>query len=144
VRLIWGIVLIIVSALAWGGQTVSWFEPATAARLGLSERESDVEPQFWADIRGEALWDVFTLWTLGIAGVLLVLDAHSWAYFGLVGGGTYLYFAGRGIAARVAWQRRGFRVGSPDSVKLGLVVLAVWGIVAVVTIIAAVVDLEGA
>ena len=141
-RLVWGIVLIILSALAWGGQTLSWFSPVTATRLGLSEREADVEPQFWADIRGEALWDAITLWTLGVAGVLLVLEVDSWAYFGLVGGGMYLYFAGRGIAARLAWRREGFRIGSPDSVKLGLIMLGVWGVVAVATIIVAVVDLE--
>jgi len=29
------------------------------------------------------------------AGVLLIVDSPAWPYFGLVGGGTYIHFAGR-------------------------------------------------
>jgi hypothetical protein len=106
------------------------------------ESEHDVEPAFWADIRGEAAWDFWTLWTLVVAGLLLILDISAWAYFGLIGGGIYLYFAGRGVFARLAMQRRGLRFGAPKGVKVGLGFLAVWGVTALITIAAAVVALS--
>ena len=60
---------------------------------------------------------------------------------GLVGGGSYLYFAGRGIVVRLVMQRRGIRIGTPENTRLFYVVLALWAIIAVVTIIMAVNDL---
>jgi len=110
-------------------------------KLSLSEPEDDVEPTFWADIRGEAPWDALTLWTMVVAGVMLILDTPEWAYLGLVGGGVYLYFAGRGILTRLTMQRRDFRVGAPLNVRLGYALLAVWGAMAVITIVAAIVAL---
>jgi hypothetical protein len=139
VNVLWGIVVVLLSLLSWVGQTVVWFAPATGARLSLSESEGDVEPAYWADIRGEARWDLLTLWTMLVAGVLLIIDSPAWAYFGLVGGGVYLYFAGRGISTRVAMQRRGLRIGDPQSMKLGYAFLTIWGVIALVTIAAAVV-----
>jgi hypothetical protein len=129
------------SLLAWGGQAVAWLAPATAVKLNLMEARDDVEPVFWADIRGEAPWDFLTLWTTLVAGVLLLLDDPTWAYFGLVGGGMYVYFAGRGISTRLAMLRRGYRVGTPQGVKVGLTMLAVWGAMGLISIAAAVVAL---
>lgn len=135
---VWGLVVVVLGLLAWGGQTVSWLVPSTAARLNLTESEDTVEPVFWADIRGEALWDSLTLWTLVVAGVLLLLDNEAWVYFGLFGGGAYVYFAGRGIVTRLKMIRSGFRVGDPKNVRLGLVMLGVWGIVGLVTAVVAI------
>jgi hypothetical protein len=139
----WGVVLIVVGLLAWVGQTVSWFAPRAATRLNLVESEDSVEPVYWADIRGEALWDFLTLWTLVAAGILLVVEGNAWPYFGLVGGGIYVYFAGRGILTRIEMRRRGFRVGTPKNVLVGLISLAVWGVVGLVTIVAAARTLAG-
>lgn len=133
-----GIVLVLLSLLAWGGQTISWLKPDTAVKLTLMEAEEDVEPTFWADIRGEAAWDAFTLWTMLVAGILLIANVDAWAYFGLVGGGMYVYFAGRGIFTRLAMQRRNLRIGSPSSVTAGLTFLALWGLMGVITIAASV------
>ena len=71
-----------------------------------------------------------------------MLDEASWAYFGLVGGGMYLYFAGRGIALRVSMQRRGVRVGTPETLRTAYVASAIWGGVTLVTIALAVADLR--
>ena len=133
-----GVVLILLSLLAWGGQTISWLKPETAVKLSLMEAAEDVEPTFWADIRGEAPWDALTLWTMVVAGILLVANVDSWAYFGLVGGGMYVYFAGRGIFTRLAMRRRNLRIGAPSSVTAGLTFLALWGVMGVITIAAAV------
>ncbi len=141
-NLLWGVVVTLLSLLAWGGQVVSWFSPVTAVRWQLAEAEEDVEPAFWADGRGEALWDILTLWTMVVAGVLLIADASSWAYFGLVGGGMYLYFGGRIIFTRVAMQRRGLRIGAPQNVRLGYIFGALWATMGLITILAAIASLE--
>jgi len=136
-----GIVLVVLSLLAWGGQTISWLKPDTAVKLTLMEAEEDVEPTFWADIRGEAAWDALTLWTMVVAGILLIANVDAWAYFGLVGGGMYVYFAGRGNFTRLAMRRRNLRIGAPNSVTTGLTFLALWGLMGAITIVAAVVAL---
>ncbi len=142
-NIVWGLVVTVLSLLSWGGQTLSWFAPSTAVRWKVMEAEHDVERAFWADLRGEALWDTLTLWTMVVAGVLLIADTSAWAYFGLVGGGIYLYFGGRGISVRVSMRRRNLRIGAPENVRLGFVFSAVWAVTALITIIAAVVSLEG-
>ncbi len=140
--IIWGLVVTLLSLLGWGGQALSWFSPSTAVRWKVMEAERDVEPAFWADVHGEALWDTLTLWTMVVAGVLLMADASAWAYFGLVGGGMYLYFGGRGISVRAAMNRRNLRIGAPENVRLGYVFSAVWAVMALITIGAAIVALE--
>ncbi|HSF87278.1 MAG TPA: hypothetical protein VLG28_16690 [Acidimicrobiia bacterium] len=137
----WGVIVIALSLLCWGGQAVSWLAHPTAVRLKLTEGEDSVEPAYFAWMRGEALWDSLTLWTTIAAGVLLVLDIPAWAYFGLVGGGIYAYFGGLGITSRLAMSRRGIRLGDPQNVTIGYVFFAIWGVMGVITLIAAVVAL---
>lgn len=139
----WGVVLILFGLLAWGGQTLSRFSPDTAERLNLMEGEDTVEQVYWADIRGEGLWDFLTLWTLVVAGALLLVGHEAWPYFGLVGGAIYVYFAGRGILTRMEMRSRGFRIGDPSNVRVGLIMLAAWGIVGLATIVAAATTLSG-
>jgi hypothetical protein len=137
-NLIWGVILILFTLiLCWLAQVITVLAPNLAARLGLSEPEADVDPTFFADVRGEAIWDALIVWTLPVAGVLLVLDNPLWVCFGLIGGGVYLYFAGRGIVTRLVMQRRGIRIGKPGTVKLYYAYLIVEGLIALVTIIMA-------
>ena len=114
------------------------FWPETAVTLNLTEPETDIDPTFHADVRGEAYWDTVVLWLLPVAGVLLLLNSSVWAYFGLVGGGMTLYFAGRGIVARKVMQRRGIRIGTPEAVKVNTIFLALSGLVAIITIVMAI------
>ena len=135
----WGVILIIFTMLVcWLGQIISVFSPKLALKLGLTESESDVDSTYYADVRGEAIWDTIILWILPVAGILLILNNALWAYFGLVGGGSYLYFAGRGITTRLVMQRRGIRIGTPSTLKLFYVFLALWALIAIVTIIMAI------
>ena len=137
----WAIVMIVLSALAWGGQTLSAVAPHVARRFSLIESEADVDPVFWADIRAEAAWDALTLWTTLAAGVLLLADVSAWAYLGLVGGGMYLYFAGRGISARRQIRDAGHRAGTETDIRNAMVMLTIWGVMAGVTIVLAATDL---
>lgn len=138
----WGVVLVVAAALAWGGQTLAWLNPSLATMWGLTEAEHDVDPVFHADGRGEARIDALSLWTMLIAGVLLLIGNEAWAYFGLVGGGTYAYFAGRGISTRLELQRRNHRIGTPSTVRVAYLFLTLWGLIAIVTIVAAVAELR--
>jgi hypothetical protein len=137
-NIIWGAILIIFTGiLCWLGQVINASSPTLAARLGLTEPESDVDPTYFVDGRGEAIWDALILWTLPVAGVLLITNRPGWVYFGLVGGGMYLYFAGRMLVVRLAMQRHSIRIGKPETVKLYNAILILWGLLAVVTIIMA-------
>ena len=137
-NIIWGIILTIISGLGWLGQAMTTFWPETAVTLNLTEPETDIDPTFHADVRGEAYWDTVVLWLLPVAGVLLLLNSSVWAYFGLVGGGMTLYFAGRGIVARKVMQQRGIRIGALKSVKVNTIFLALSGLVAIITIVMAI------
>lgn len=138
-NLIWGVILIVFTLIVcWMAQVINAFSPKLAVRLGVTESESDVDPTFFVDGRGEAIWDALILWTLPVAGILLIVNSPLWAYFGLVGGGMYLYFAGRIVVVRLVMQRRGIRIGNPKTVKLFNVVGIIWGLLGVVTIIMAV------
>jgi hypothetical protein len=137
-NIIWGAILTIFSLLGWMGQAITALSPKVAVKLGLTEPESDVDSTFYVDVRGESVWDTMILWTLPVAGMLLMLNNSLWAYFGLVGGGMYLYFAGRGILTRLAMQRRGICIGKLGILKAYYVFLSLWGLIAVVTIVMAV------
>ena len=139
--MMWGFVVVALSVVCWGGQAISWISPSTAVRLSLTESDDAVDSAFSADGRGEALWDTLTLWTMPVAGVLLIANNAAWNYFGLVGGAMYLYFAGRGVFSRIAMRRRGVQIGTPQNVTLALVFLTIWGVMGLVTIVAAVVSL---
>lgn len=141
-ELAWGVLVLVLSMIAWLGQVTSWLAPATAVRLTLMEAEADVEPVYWADIRGEATWDSLVLWMLPLAGLLLILDEPAWAVFGLIGGGIYLYYAGRGIATRLALQGHGFRIGASQNVRLGYAFLTAWGAMALITMVGAAASLS--
>ncbi len=135
---IWGVVLFIISSIAYFGQAITVFWPETAVKLGLTEAKAGVDPTFYADVRGEAIWDTAVLWTLPAAGLLLVLNNPIWIYFGLAGGGMYLYFAGRGIVVRKVMQRRGIHVGTVHTLRMIYFFLALWGVTAVITLVMAI------
>lgn len=134
-NILWGLILIIFTlVVCWLGQIITTFFPKFAVKMQLVEAESEVDPTFYADARGEAIWDSLILWTLPVAGILLILNNGFWAYFGLIGSGSYLYFAGRGIVTRLVMQRRGIRIGAPGTLKLFYMFLVLWSLIAIVTI----------
>ncbi|MBT3363178.1 MAG: hypothetical protein HN929_12005 [Chloroflexi bacterium] len=141
-NLIWGIITLIFSLFCWGGQAISLFWPIAAAKMGLTELEADVDPAYFADLRAEALWDTVSTWVLVVAAILMIINNAVWPYFGLIGGGIYLYFAGRGIAARMLYQRRGISIGKASSVKQAYVALSLWGMVAVGMIVLSILELS--
>jgi hypothetical protein len=55
----------------------------------------------------------------------------------------YVYFGGRIGFTRVAMQRQGLRVGTPQNVRLGYIFGAAWAATGLITILAAIASLEG-
>jgi hypothetical protein len=135
---VFGVVVTVLSLIAWLGQILCLVAPALAGRLGLTEPEADVDPAFYTDGRGEALWDAITLWVLPVAGILMVFSSEWWPLFGLVGGAIYAYFGGRGVVARVLMNRRGIRVGKPNTLLVNCIFLVIWGFTGVAMIVGAV------
>ena len=140
-ELLWGVAIVGLGLLAWGGQVVTWLAPEAATRLSLTEAEDAVDAVYWADLRGEARWDAITLWTLPLAGLLLIVGHQAWAWLGLFAAGMYVYFAGRGVLARLELQGRAVRIGEPRDVRVAMGVLVVWGVAGLITAVAATVSL---
>lgn len=97
-------------------------------------------PTFFADMCGAAIWDTISLWTSPFAGILLLLNDSLWPYFGLTGG-MYLYFVGRGITSNLTMQRHRINIGLSEKLKVKYMILTLWGFIAFVTIIMAVIAL---
>lgn len=90
-----------------------------------------MNPTFFADMHGEAIWGALSLWTLTIAGILLIIIINKtlWTYFGLIGGGMYLYFAGRGVASQLTMQRHGIQIGRSKKLRIKYMILTLWGFI---------------
>ena len=65
----------------------------------------------------------------------LLSQLSLYTVLALIGGGIYLYFAGRGIAQRLFMQRGGIRIGNPKTVTTAYVSLSLWGLIAIFTIV---------
>lgn len=126
-EIIWGGLLTLLCFIAWAGQLIFAISPEFAARLGLGESEGDVDAVFYIDVRGEAIWDSMIIWILPFSGILLMLQHPYWPYFALVGGGSYLYFAGRNLTTRLIMQRRGIRIGTSLNITTGYLFITLWG-----------------
>jgi len=136
-ELVWGIFLTVLTLIAWIGQFIYAISPSLGAKIGVGEAEVNVHPVFYIDARGEAIWDGMIIWTLPIAGVLLIFNNPYWAYFGLVGGGIYLYFTGRNITTRLMMRRNNIAIGTEKNIKLGNLFILLWGLAAIITILMA-------
>lgn len=129
-----GSVLILFGLTGWVGRVICALSPQRGERLGLIECEADCDPAFYADVRSEVTWDAFVIWTLPLAGLLMILDHTWWPVFGLIGGGTYFYLAGRGIALRAVLDRRNIRTGAAQMLSAYYIIHGMWGVVALVTL----------
>lgn len=140
-ELIWGGFITLLGLIAWIGQLIYALSPAMGNKFGFGEAEADVDAVFYIDARGEAIWDSMIIWTLPLAGILLILQHPYWPYVALVSGGSYLYFSGRNLVTRLMMQRRDIRIGSLNNIRIANLFIPLWGLAAVITIILAVMAL---
>jgi hypothetical protein len=135
---VWAIILIAIPGFAFFGQLISCVFPRIAERAGLTAGETEVDPAYYADLRGEAFWDALILWTLPVAGLVGLLKNDLWTPLCLIGGGMYIYFSGRGIFARISYLKRSIRIGGRSETYVAIIFLFVWGLTGVLAIILAV------
>ncbi len=140
INLIWGIILTSATLKVWVGQIIIVLSPKLAEKINIIE--SDMDKNYYLDLQVSAVWDAIVLWTLPSAGILLILNNFYWIYFGLIGGGMYIYFVGRTIASNLELYHNKIKIRKSKKVKVKLLILIFWGVIAIVTIILALVELS--
>lgn len=139
---LWGVLVIITTLIAWLGQLASAISPATPAQLGMDPGTEMADRCVSADMRGEAVWGSITLWTLPLAGLLLVADSPWWPHMALIGGALLLYFSGHGITVRLVMHARHIPIGPPTSITSHYISLSLWALIALITMVMALVNLS--
>ena len=94
------------------GQIISVANFGLAQRLGLQESSDSADPlsghlELWA-----ARWDLWWLWTLPAAGILMLLDHPWWPYAAMIGGGAFVDTGGREAAKNLGLRQQSVRIGS--------------------------------
>lgn len=116
--LILGIVAVAFGAVGWVGQGISSISFPFAQRHGLQEKSATADALCLGAERTAAIWDSLVLWTLPVAGILMILDNPWWPYAALVAGGIHLDAGGREAAKHHALRTHGVRVGdASDKLK---------------------------
>ncbi|NET38906.1 MAG: hypothetical protein F6K19_44165 [Cyanothece sp. SIO1E1] len=111
-----GIAVIVAGLICWIGQSLSFFAPALAAKLGVCEVEGEMDSVLYLiETKVHGLTDIALTWTLPLSALLMILKVSSWPIFALIGGGVYLYFSSIIILNRVFLKRHGRNVGKASS-----------------------------
>jgi hypothetical protein len=110
------VVALITGLIAWLGQSITFFGPATAVRLGVLEPEDELDPTLHiVEAQAMGLSDMLLGWMLPASAVLLLLRHPIWPYFALVGSGVSIYFSALIILSRIYLKKSGRKVGRASS-----------------------------
>jgi len=105
--------------LVWfSGQLISTLNFSLAQKLGLQEKNDETEPLFRRLELNTARWDLVVLWTLPVAGVLMLVEHSWWPYLALVAGGVYVDTGGRETAKVLGLSKHGVKTGSRKEARL--------------------------
>jgi hypothetical protein len=122
-----GILICALGLFAWAGQTISFFWPSVAVRLGILEPEADLDPTLRIiEAKAEGFMDFLLAWTLPAAALLMILDHPLWPYLGLFGGGVFAYFSGLIMVTRPFLKGEGKKVGNRASELAAYLFGALW------------------
>ena len=89
-----GILVLVLGLVAWIGQSLAFLAPALAEKLGVLEREEEVDPTLYIiESKAEGLADMLFAWTLPASALLMILDHPLWPYLAIFGAGLFLYFS---------------------------------------------------
>ncbi len=105
-------ILCLAAWLLYVGQLISVVNFPLAQRLGLQESPDHADPlasclELWT-----ARWDAFWLWTLPLAGILMLMNHWFWPYMALIGGGAFVDAGGREAAKVLGLNQKGVSTGS--------------------------------
>lgn len=138
-------VIAVLALLMWPiylGQIVSVVNLPLAQRLGLQEPSDTIDTIYARDTAGTARWDVLSMWTLPVAGILMLIDNAWWPYLALIGGAVYLDTGGRQAIKLLGYRKEGVRVGTSQAVRLALAVYAVFVILSAIAITIALIEID--
>lgn len=119
-----GIVALLVGSLVFIGQLISALDFELAQRLGLQEKDEETDPLHRRLELSTARWDLLVLWTLPLAGVVMLIDTSWWPWVALIAGGIYVDTGGRESFKLLALRAEGVGVGTEREVRTGLGFLA--------------------
>ena len=116
--------LCVVALLLYCGQLVSVANLRLAQRLGLQESPVHSDPIFGHLELWTARWDLWILWMLPAAGILMLIDHWSWPYAAMISGGAFVDAGGREAFKVLGLTEQGVRVGSRGEFLLAMTVYA--------------------
>ncbi len=117
-RIILGIICIAFGGFGWLGQMISAMNFPLAQKWGLQEKDDHTDEVFRRAELHTAKWDIYILWPLILAGILMLLNDPWWPYVSLISGGIYIDTAGREVAKFVSLKQSGVRVGSGRDLRI--------------------------
>lgn len=126
-----GAICILFGVFGWLGQVISGLNYPLAQKLGLQEKDEGTDPLFRRAEANTARWDALVLWTLPVAGILLLLGHPWWPWVSLLAGGIYLDAAGREAAKFVSLKKGGVRIGTARDRRMAAIFFAAMAAVAV-------------
>ena len=122
-----GIIVVLVGLIVYVGQSLCFFAPEIATKLGLCEPENELDESLYIiETKANGLSDMLLAWMFPLSGLLLLFDHEAWPFFALLGSGIYLYFALLATFRRIFLKRRGKKVGRPSSEKSVYAFSAIW------------------
>ncbi len=137
------VAVILLGLICWLGQTLVVFAPSVAVRLGVNEKEENIDRSMYLFERySQGIMDVLLTWLLPAAALMMLLGYEHWPIFALVGGGVYLYFPGVFSITRIVLKRDGYKVGTPASQTTAYIFGALWTLSALFMIALAIAELR--
>ena len=130
-----GVVTLVAGLVAWIGQSLALLAPSVAVRLGVLEREEELDPALYL-IETKAMgWSDMALgWILPAAALLMLIGHPLWPYLALVGSGIFLYFSAVTSLSRLYLRRAGRKVGRPASLRAAYLAGGIWSACAIAMI----------
>ena len=139
-NLVIGILCVLMSVF-YVGQLISVLNFPLAQRLGLQESADEVDAIFAGLELGTAKWDLFVLWVLPVAGVLMLIGHSLWPAAALVGGALHIDTGGREAFKWLGLREAGIRLGSAGQQRLYVGTLVVFIVVGGLAVSTAVIEL---
>ncbi len=139
-----GLICIVLGGIGWLGQLISAVCFERAQQWGLQEKSDHTDPLYRTAELNAARWDTLALWTIMVAGILIVFDHSFWPLFAMLAGGVSLDAGGREAAKYYSLTKHGVRVGSSFNIRLAYGTFASLIVIGLVLIVYAMyVGIEG-
>jgi hypothetical protein len=136
-----GLLFLLMSVL-YLGQVVSVINLPLAQRLGLQEQPDTIDLIYARDAARTPRWDLLSMWTLPLAGLLMLLDNSWWPHLALIGGAIYVDTGGRQAIKLRGYRRERVRVGDDQAVRLAFAVYGTFLLLGAVAIAVGLTELD--